>query len=378
MSGMMRFCFLVLMIAVAGPARAQGLSGNGILLDSYAAIVNGKVIPVGQVLAALQPVQERLETRHEGEELRQKLQQEYQAIRDALIESELILADFQMQGGTLPDRAVEDHINSVIRDQFGNDRTALLKALAAERLTFAGWRRQMKEQFIVQVMRQREVSAKLLVTPLDLQAAYERRRAEFSVPECVRLRILSLPAGDTATRAHLIARLRSGEVAFADAAENGTLQDDGEFLDVANISPIFREAIAALAPGGISDPVATDDAVFLVQLIERQPARIQPFEEVAPGIERDLRREEYERLIRIWIDSLRHKYYVQVFDHDLFADVPAAARPPSARLPSAAEMDAAPPRAEPSPAMSPPGPAPQSNAAASGADSSETGQPVFW
>ncbi|HQQ60547.1 MAG TPA: hypothetical protein PKU89_04335, partial [Kiritimatiellia bacterium] len=98
---MMRFCFLVLMIAVAGPARAQGLSGNGILLDSYAAIVNGKVIPVGQVLAALQPVQERLETRHEGEELRQKLQQEYQAIRDALIESELILADFQMQGGTL-------------------------------------------------------------------------------------------------------------------------------------------------------------------------------------------------------------------------------------------------------------------------------------
>lgn len=115
-----------------------------------------------------------------------------------------------------------------------------------------------------------------------------------------------------------------------------------------------------------------------MQLIERQPARIQPFEEVAPGIERDLRREEYERLNRIWIDSLRHKYYVQIFDHDLFADVPAAARPPSARLPSAAEMDAAPPRAEPSPAMSPPGPAPQSNAAASGADSSETGQPVFW
>ena len=61
MSGMMRFCFLVLMIAVAGPARAQGLSGNGILLDSYAAIVNGKVITVGEVLAAMSGGRERLE-----------------------------------------------------------------------------------------------------------------------------------------------------------------------------------------------------------------------------------------------------------------------------------------------------------------------------
>ena len=379
---MKRFLLLAMMAAAAGPAPAQVPPGSSILLDSYAAIVNGKVIPVGQVLAALQPAQERLSARYEGEAFRLKLLEEYHAIRDAFIETELILADFQMQGGALPDRAVEDHINSVIREKFGNDRTALLKALAAERITFAEWRQQMKEQFIIQVMRQREVSAKVLVTPLDLQADYDRRRDEFSVPERVRLRILTVPAGDPAARTDLRDRLRSGQVSFEEAAAGGAIQDDGEFLDLASITPAVREAIAPLAPGEISEPVETGDGAFLVQLVERQPARIRPFEEVVREIERDLRRNEFDRLNRIWIDSLRHKYYVQLFDHDLFAeaampaesprDLPAESPPPPAVAVAAAPREESPPlEPRPVPSPEPAGPSPV-------AEPSEADQPVFW
>lgn len=319
--------FLSLLVLALGVATARGqveLSAS-MLLDSYAAIVNGRVITLGDVLSALQPVQERLAIQYEGRELENRIIEEYNNIRDSLIESELILLDFELQGGTIPDRAIEDHVNEVIHDRFQDDRAAFLRALAAERLTFTEWRKQMKEQLIIQVMRQREVAAKILITPLDLKKAYDRNRDRYVQPERVRLQTLSLgPAGSgtekeaAETRARdLRDRLLAGETDFADA--DGTLvMDDAEWVESASLHDAIREVIDGLAPGDIAPPVEIDGDLYLIQLGEHQPARQQPLDEVTPEIEKELRRAEFNRLNQTWIDSLRAKYYVQLFSHDLF------------------------------------------------------------
>lgn len=315
---MNRFIPLLVLTLWTATVSASAVSTASVLLDSYAALVNGKVITVGEVLSALQPAQSRLSVQYEGAELEQKILEEYDIIRDALIESELILMDFEMQGGTLPDRAIEDHVNTVIHERFGNDRTAFLKALAEERLTFSEWRKQMKDQLVVQIMRQKEVSSKILIAPLDLQKAYAAKKlSAYSIPERVRLRTLSLPAD--ADAGPWIDRLRSGKLSFDDAtAEGATLQDDGEFIDLTSLNASIRDAIADLAPGGISEPVEIGGTRYLVQLAERQDARTQTLDEVAPQIEKELRRAEFARLNRIWTDSLRAKYYIQTFSHRLF------------------------------------------------------------
>ncbi len=317
---------ILLMIALlsAGASPAAASPVPGVLLDSYAAIVNGKVITVGDVLAAMQPAQERLAGRLQGAELQQRLTDEYARIRDALVESELILLDFERQGGALPDRAIEDHVNSVILERFGNDRAELLRALATERLTFADWRKQMKDQLIVQLMRQREVFAKILITPLDLQQAYDRGRDAYSQPERVHLqtRILA-PAGESETErwqalgqaVETRRQLLSGELP-PDAAP-GTLAD-AEWFDAASLNDTIRDAIAGLAPGDIAEPVELGVEIYLIQLLERQEDRVRPLDEVAPELERQLRNQEFERLNRIWIDALRSRYFVQVFSHALF------------------------------------------------------------
>ena len=322
---MNRFISL-LALSLLGSALATAASPQtGVLVDSYAAIVNGRVITLGDVLAALEPLQERLSLQYAGSELEQRVLEAYNSIRDSLVESELILLDFEMQGGTLPDRAIEDHINTVIHDRFGNDRAEFLRALAAERLTFAEWRQQMKEQLIVQIMRQREISSKILITPLDLQQAYDRSRDRHALPERLRLRTLSLgPAGQGPEREAALARAESlrQSVLAGDAeleASAGTLvMDDADWIAPASLQPPIREALATLAPGGIAPPVEISGDLFLVQLVEHQPARQRPLEEVAPEIEKELRRSEGERLGRIWLDSLRSKYFVQLFSHRLF------------------------------------------------------------
>lgn len=319
---MKRFLLLWALLGWAVPGFAA-TPPAGVLLDSYAAIVNGKVITIGDVLAAMQPVQERLAARHQGPELQQRLAEEYNAIRDGLVESELILLDFELQGGALPDRAIDDHINTVILERFGNNRAEFLRALAAERLTFADWRKQMKDQLIVQLMRQREVLAKILITPLDLQQAYERNRDTYASPERVRLRTrilgpVNADGSPEETRARALEtrdRLASGDLAPEEAP--GTLAD-AEWFEVDNLNEAILKAIADLDPQDFSAPVELAGDLYLVQLLERQEARTLPLDEVSPEIERELRRKEYERLNRIWIDALRAKYFVQLFSHSLF------------------------------------------------------------
>lgn len=316
----------MLALALLAPGfPAQASSRPGMLVDSYAAVVNGRVITIGDVLAALQPVQERLALQYDGPELEKRVLDAYNSLRDSLVESELILLDFEMQGGTLPDRAVEDHVNTVIHDRFGNDRAEFLRALAAERLTFAEWRQQMKEQLIVQIMRQREVSAKILITPLDLEQAYERNRDRYALPERVRLRTLSLgPAGEGPARDDALARAESlrqsvlaGDAELDSAA--GTLVMDGtDWIDPASLQPAIREALSPLAPGGIAPPVVISGDLYLVQMTEHQPGQQRTLDEVIPEIEKDLRRSESERIGRIWLDSLRSKYFIQLFSHNLF------------------------------------------------------------
>ncbi|MGD9613478.1 MAG: peptidyl-prolyl cis-trans isomerase [Kiritimatiellia bacterium] len=311
---MNRFVLPVVLLICAGAAGARGRTDAGVLLDSYAALVNGKVITVGDVLAAMPAAHERLAAQYAGRELEEKLLEKFTAIRDALVEAELVLLDFESQGGTLPDRAVEDHVNSVIHDQFQNDRTAFLEALAEQRLTYAEWHQQMKDQLVVQIMRQKEVAAKILVTPLDLQRAYEEKKSAYALPERVRLRTYVLPAG--ADVPAWSERLRAGDETAvpADVAR----QDDGAFIETTSLNEAIRAAVAALEPGGVSPPVDVGGARYLVQLVARESARVRPLEEVAPEIEKQLRSAEFARLNQAWIDALRAKYYVQTFDHALF------------------------------------------------------------
>lgn len=325
---MNRFLFLLILLPGLLPASAQLLPTEGVLLDSYAALVNGKVVTVGDVLSTLQPVQAELASRYQGRELEQKIQEEYNKARDALIESELILMDFDLQGGALPDRAIEDHINTVIHDRFDNDRAAFLRALAEERLTFAEWRKQMKDQLIVQVMRQREVSSKILIPPFDIQQAYDQMKEEkYHLPEKVRLRTLTLDNGRTAEEQERVLdqandlrdRLLSGKIRMEQAAdETGARLEDAEWFEVANLNETILPAIDGVPPGGISLPLEIGDRLYLIQVLERKEASTLSFDEAAPEIERTLRRAEFDRLNEIWLNTLRSKYYIQTFTHNLF------------------------------------------------------------
>lgn len=320
-----RFLFLGLGLcwAAVGEMSAEAASlqtAPGILLDSYTAVVNGKVITVGEVLDYIRPEQERLMMEYQSPELEKKVLEAFKAGRDRLVASELILADFAQQGATLPERAIEDHINGVIHDRFQNDRTAFLKALAEERTTYSDWRKQMQDQLIQQVMRQREVISKILITPYDIQTYYNAHTTEYTQPERVKLRLYTLPEKSKTPVKELVKRIQQGALSPEDAAKHFrmTVLDDGEFLETSSLQAALRTAIQSLKIGAVTGPVSLDGRNYIVQLMDREQQRLVPLEDVSDTIERSLRQKEFERLEKIWLNTLRSKYYVQMFANDLF------------------------------------------------------------
>ena len=305
--------------AAAGWAQAVG---SGVLLDSYAAVVSGKIITVGEVLDAMRPERERLAVRYDGEELERKMAAAYKTALDRLVEAQLVLADFKEAGGDLPERAIEDHVNGVIREQFGNDQGAFLRALGEARLTYAEWREQMKEQLILQAMRQREVAAKVQVTPLDVQERYERDAARYTSKAQVRLRLVSVPpdAQRKVNLGKLAVRLQEGAVTLEAVEKHFKLdvQEAEEPVDEGSLNETLRAALEGKAAGDVAGPVELEGTEYLVQVLERVPEARKPLSEVREGIEAELRKECFERLYATWMESLRSKHYVEVFKNDLF------------------------------------------------------------
>jgi len=89
---------------------------------------------------------------------------------------------------------------------------------------------------------------------------------------------------------------------FADLAKQNsedTTKDKGGDLDWivrGQTVPEFESAAFSLPKGAISDLVKTQYGFHIIQVIDRQTARTQTFDEVKPGIEAQLRQEKAEQL----------------------------------------------------------------------------------
>ena len=312
---------------LAGAMLADHSQGRGTPVDSYAAMINNRVVTAGEVLSMYQPIEQQLRDAYDGDELGKKLEEAYKNALNALIDKALILEEFTSEGGNLPDRAVEDYVNNIIHERFNNDRTAFFNALADERMTLEDWKAEMKDRLVVTLMRRREVNDRVVITPGQLRAVYDARIEKYRVPEQVKLRLILIHQGETdsdreAKRAQAVQireRLKQGEdfAAIAKEVSEGAKASQGGdmgWLEPSSLRPELAQVALQLAPMQYSEVVEAGKEFYIVQVEARKNAALRPFEEVRATIEEELRQEESDRLYDAWTARLRKKFYVRVYE----------------------------------------------------------------
>ncbi len=310
---------LVLAAVVAGRVAAEPMT-----IDGYAAIVNDHVITVGEVLEFILPVEEQLRINYAGRELAAKRTEAFTNGVQRLVEQQLIVEDFKKNGGSIPERLVNDRVNEVINDRFHNNRADFLKALAEQHITLDEWRDGIRSRLIASMLRRQEVTDKLRITPADIREAYEKQKAaRFATTAKVKLHVIVMHKGIDAEIKRQDAVLLRGKIIggekFEDMARQhseGMKADKGGdwgWLEEADLRPEIKNGIVNLKAGELSEVVDAGDDFFVIKLDERKTAGVQSFDEVRQQIEDELRQAEGERLFSAWIERLKLKHNVHVF-----------------------------------------------------------------
>lgn len=160
---------------------------------------------------------------------------------------------------------------------------------------------------IVAAMRQMFVNGNASVSPNEIAQAYEARKAEFSRPARMHLRVVSVPSADTNAVAAFSARLAAGEAFSAVAADLAPGQDgDYGFVGEDNaLAPPFMDAAAALADGAAAGPLELAGKAYFVHRIASEAASTVSLSKAWETLREDLVSARRRELFETWVGRLR-------------------------------------------------------------------------
>src|SRR4029453_3318711 len=181
------------------------------VLDGIAAVVNDDVITFSQVRELVGPAEAMARRELRGEALPAKIKEiRLKAIND-LIDRQLILQEFNKNKFNIPDHFVEDRVGTIVREEFGGDRSAFVRTLQAQGYTFERYKNLEREKMIVQAMRAQNVKNDIIIPEPRIQEYYQKNRGEFSEDDQIKLRMIAIRKAENGSdsRRAMVEEIRS-------------------------------------------------------------------------------------------------------------------------------------------------------------------------
>ena len=274
--------------AMCLPAAAQDRGGvrSG---DYIAAVVNQELVTAGEVQRRVERA--LAEAGRSGARLPPESELRRQVL-DALIDERVIITSARDSGMRVDEPDIDRAVQSIAaQNQISMD--VLRQRLAEEGMDYGRFRATLRDQMMIERLREREVYRRISVSEEDVDKLIEQQRSLFNAdPETNLAQILvTVPEGaDEATVAArraramaALARVRAGEPFDAVARE---VSEDGNRLKGGEIGPrpasrlpdVFVQATRALKPGEVSaEPLRSGAGFHILKVLERKE---QPLGEV--------------------------------------------------------------------------------------------------
>lgn len=256
-------------------------------------------------------------------------------ILNELIDNQILLDEAQRMEISVPDQEVDARLAQLRSPDSGSD---LHESPHQSAISTSALRQRIREDLTIQKLIEREIGARVSVTPQEIAGYYARNKANFTVPqtEYHLAQILVTPgAGDVhnlmnddATNDRqarrkiraLAAQLRPGED-FAKVAEEysedpRTAQGGGDmgFIPASSLAsdPVLERAVSKLKKGQIT-PVLHDKFGYrIVKLLGRVPAGVRSLSD--PGVQKTIREtlmnQKEELLKAAYVEGLRDQAHV--------------------------------------------------------------------
>jgi peptidyl-prolyl cis-trans isomerase D len=182
-----------------------------------------------------------------------------------------------------------------------------------------GFREPEKKDIVVLVADQDKMAAALTVPDDQLRRAYEQNKDNFRTPERVKVRhVLLMTTGKSADEVNKIKakaedlRKQINDKNFADLAkanseDPGSKDKGGDLGWIVRGQTVknFENASFTMKPGEISPVITTEYGFHIIQVQEKEQARLKPFEEVRDQLATDVKRAQLADRVQNGIEQAR-------------------------------------------------------------------------
>jgi len=274
--------FIIAGLVGAGETSAQtrDLGVHGEMLDRIAAIVNDGLVLKSEMDTQIEAVTKRL--------VEQKVALPSQGVLRQQVLERLVLQEIQMQRARKLGVSVSDEqLNATLQDVAARNKIPfdqLPTTLEGQGIEYKSYREAMRRELTLNMLRDRDVIARIIVTPREIDQFLARQdnaaaNDEFNVSHI----LLSLPSAATPAQLDEISRKASdiagraskgedfGQLAIANS--NGQTALDGGQLGwrKGNQLPQFiLELVTKMKPSEVSAPVRTPSGFHIIRLNERR------------------------------------------------------------------------------------------------------------
>ncbi len=319
--------FLFCLLAAGSPLAAQQAE----VIDGVAAIVNNDVITISQVRELIGAREREIRKVYSGSDLNDKVKEMRLAALKDLVDRQLIIQEFkkmQEKGANIPDYVVDDRVQSIIREEFGGDRSAFVRTLQAQGYTMTRFKEIEKEKIVVQAMRQSKVNEDFVVSPTQIQTFYNKNKPSYAIPEQIKLRMIILregvsgdiPAGENKSqtadeiRQKLVDGAEFDRMAEMYSEDEGTRDTGGDWgwIEHGTLNEQLASVAFSLKPGQVSPVVKLGESYYIMLVEAKKNASVKPIGEVRDEIERNLIQQERMKAQQRWLDTLRAKSYIKI------------------------------------------------------------------
>ncbi|HUE36350.1 MAG TPA: peptidyl-prolyl cis-trans isomerase [Candidatus Acidoferrum sp.] len=321
----MKFFCAALVMLLAGvclPLRAADMADAN-LADGINAIVNDKVITYQEVHDFTLPAVDVLQ--HEYADApgmyEQKLEDTLKDGLETLIENQLILNEFATKYNALPDSIIDEVVQERIKDKFG-DRITCIKTLQAEGETFEKFREEIREQYIISALREKNLSdEKIIISPYKIENYYLQHQDDYKMGDEVKLQMIVLAktsGDDPATRKladEILGEIKQGASfeQLVSVYSQDKQQQGSDWMETSVLRKELADAAATMKPGQSSGVIETSDNCYILHLDDKRPAHVKPLADVRDGIEKTLKTQAQQDAQKRWIESLKKKAYIRFF-----------------------------------------------------------------
>ena len=277
-------CLSVLgLLALPLAGGAKELSTNGVLLDRVAAVVNEGVVLQSELDLQIREIEARLRTQNVALPPEGVMRQQ---VLDRLVQEEIQHQHAERAGIRVSDEQVNAALEDIAKRQ-NLTLEQLAQKLTADGVDYAQYRAELKKEIARQLLRQRDVVQRIVVTPreLDQYLAHQKKTAsaanEYNVAhiliavaqdakpaQLAQSRKLAHEIDDRAHNGEEFGALAVSYSQSESALEGGSLG----WRKGTELPTFLADVIGRMKPGDVSDVLQTPSGFHIVKLLDTRAA----------------------------------------------------------------------------------------------------------